>query len=164
MAFVQAEDMTGLCEVIVFPKVLTAYDSLIHEGNIVVVEGRINTKDDEIKILADKIYSPDLSILEKNKENTPETRENDNTVLTSVNKNENFDTVSKIFLRFPEKGSKIEQRIVTLAKMFPGKTPVYFYYRDTEKLFAASGLDLDLSKELLLELRSILGEDNVKLK
>ena len=159
MAFIQAEDMTGFCEVIVFPKVLTAHASLVQEDKIVVIHGRINTKDDEIKILADKMEDA-----ENLSHSMVETEKKTNTVLTSLEKTENFQSVSKIFLRFDTKESKIEQRIVALIKMFPGKTPCYFYYRDTAKLFHATGLDVNLTKELIFELESLLGEENVGLK
>lgn len=159
MAFVQAEDQTGRCEVIVFPKVLSKVAPLLEEDRIVAVYGTVNTKDEEIKILADEILSEEeaerKTVLPK-KENSEKK--------TTVEKTLNFQSVSKIFLRFPTKESKIEKRVVALLRIFPGNTPCLFYYRDTEKLFRADALSVQLSPTVHRELVRLLGEENVVLK
>ena len=159
MAFVEGEDESGRGEIIVFPKALTKYASLLEVGGIMVVQGKINTKDEEIKILAEKILSPQEAekTIEKTGENTEKT-------LDKKEKSVNFQSVSKLFLRFDTKESKIEGRTVALLGIFPGNIPCYFYYRDTEKLFRADGLSVALSPAVYHELTELLGEDNVALK
>lgn len=159
MAFVRGEDMTSWCEIIVFPKVLSQASSLLQEGQIIALSGKINTKDDEIKILAEKIYP-----VEKAEQVLNSVKTNENNSLKEPQKTLNFQSVSKIFLRFDTKGSKMESRTVALLKIFPGKTPCYFYYRDTEKLFCASGLEVEATEFLLKELSQLLGEENVGVK
>ena len=54
MLFVGIEDLSGKCELIIFPKLLTETQELWSSDNIVLVSGKVSTKDNEIKILADK--------------------------------------------------------------------------------------------------------------
>lgn len=159
MAFVRGEDMTGFCEIIVFPKILADAGDLLAAEKIVAVLGRINTKDDEIKIVAEKIVSPDQA-----EQLAGELTKNGGNSVKKPEVIKNFHSVSKLFLRFPTKGSKIEYRALALLKIFPGKTPCYFYYLDTKKLFCASGLEFDLNEVTYRELCELLGKDNVGLK
>lgn len=58
MAFVKLEDLTGSVEVVVFPDLFEKCSALIGEDNLVIVEGRTDMKEEEeVKILAEKIYS-----------------------------------------------------------------------------------------------------------
>lgn len=47
MAFLTIEDFTGSVEVIVFPKILSKFDSILNENSIVILHGRLDIKDDE---------------------------------------------------------------------------------------------------------------------
>ncbi len=47
MAFISLEDFTGSVEVIVFPKLYSSLGEIIREGNVVIVTGRIDVKDEE---------------------------------------------------------------------------------------------------------------------
>jgi len=61
MLFVGLEDLTGKTEVLVFPKLLESTIELWQPDSLVIVEGKISTKDNEIKVLADKAekFEPD---------------------------------------------------------------------------------------------------------
>ena len=60
MAFITLEDMTGSMEMLVFPKVLALYSSLLREGEAVVVTGRLSTREDEEpKIICEKVTRPE---------------------------------------------------------------------------------------------------------
>lgn len=159
MAFIRGEDMTGICEIIVFPKTLNESSSLLESGKIIAVMGRVNTKDDEIKIIAEKIVPA-----ERGEELAKKKAENTSKADSAPKKIINFQSVSKLFLRLPTKGSKIEARALALLKIFPGKTPCYFYYLDTEKLFGANGLNVNLTPTVYRELCDLLGTENVGLK
>ena len=47
MCFVQAEDRTGAAEIIVFPNVYQISSSVLKNGAVVHVKGRISVKEDE---------------------------------------------------------------------------------------------------------------------
>lgn len=56
MAFVQLEDLTGMGEVVIFPSLYMKSAEQWQDGAAVLVEGKINDKDGERKILADAVW------------------------------------------------------------------------------------------------------------
>ena len=57
MVFAGIEDLQGKLEVIIFPRLLEETQKLWFSGAKLVIEGKVSTKDDSIKILAEKVYS-----------------------------------------------------------------------------------------------------------
>ncbi len=56
MAFVKLEDLTGSVELVIFPDLFERQGALLHEDNLVIIEGRTDLKEEEdVKILAEKI-------------------------------------------------------------------------------------------------------------
>jgi len=55
MLFTKLEDLTGRIEVVVFPNVLERNPSALQENKIVFVAGRVDDRNNEIKIIADDI-------------------------------------------------------------------------------------------------------------
>jgi DNA polymerase-3 subunit alpha len=55
MAFVQLEDMTGQVEVVVFPRAYEQYAALLAPDAYVAVRGRVDIKEDGVKVLADTV-------------------------------------------------------------------------------------------------------------
>lgn len=55
MAFVKLEDLTGVMEVVVFPKIYAGRMDLCQTDQVVIVSGKIDEKDDRLTILADDI-------------------------------------------------------------------------------------------------------------
>ncbi|HEY8346692.1 MAG TPA: DNA polymerase III subunit alpha [Symbiobacteriaceae bacterium] len=55
MAFVTLEDQTGQVEVVVFPRVLSVADSYLVKDKVVVVRGRLQNQEEELKVLADEV-------------------------------------------------------------------------------------------------------------
>jgi len=55
MAFVKLEDLTGIIEVVVFPKIYAGRADLCQTDQIVVVTGKVDEKDDRLTILADDV-------------------------------------------------------------------------------------------------------------
>ena len=166
MAFLQGEDQTGMCEIVLFPKVYARTANLLTENAPIAVFGKINTKDEEIKILADDITTPAEALkkeeIERKKAANPAISERKTEKMQA--EKVNLQSVSKIFLRFPKKGSKIETQATALIRIFPGTTPCYFYYEDTKKLFHIEGADTQLTPRVYKELVELLGRDNVGLK
>ncbi|MBM3255905.1 MAG: DNA polymerase III subunit alpha [Candidatus Moranbacteria bacterium] len=56
MVFAEIEDLSGRLEVIVFPRTYAENQALWFSGAKLVVEGRVSTKDDSIKVLVEKGY------------------------------------------------------------------------------------------------------------
>jgi len=59
MLFAEIEDWQGRIEIVVFPRVFKKTEGLWEAGSKVIVDGRLNSKDDSLKVLADKIYELD---------------------------------------------------------------------------------------------------------
>jgi DNA polymerase-3 subunit alpha len=64
MLFVGIEDTTGVSEILVFPRLLKEAPALWVSDQLVVVQGRVSTKDGQIKIIADQIWelTPELAL------------------------------------------------------------------------------------------------------
>lgn len=55
MAFLKLDDLTGSTEVIVFPRIFTTYKEYLLTDQIIIVEGKVDFKDDRPMIIAEKI-------------------------------------------------------------------------------------------------------------
>jgi DNA polymerase-3 subunit alpha len=137
MAFITLEDLYGTIECIVFPAVYDKYNELIEENNIVVIEGKISTnEEEEPKILCESIYP--LEKYEKNK------------VYLKISKGKPMDILESI------------KRILF---KYRGETPVYVYMEASNKMVKANK-DLWVNvndRSLYDELIQLLGEENVKI-
>lgn len=140
MANAYAEDLTGGIELTIFPKTYQQYGNLLRENGVFVIDGRLSVSDEErpsIKVMRITPYSK-ADIPAKKKK-------------------------SGLFLRFT---SSNDERIIEATKILSvssvGNTPVYFYYIDEKKYDKdAFASPINISEDILLKLRGILGEDNV---
>ena len=152
MAFCGIEDLYGEIELIVFPKVLAQYMTLVNANNVVLVEGRISVKDDEIKLLAESI-----SIAPKTLENLSE---GNNNVKENTSKGK-----KGVFLRIEKRDEKLIGSLKNLISIFSGNLPVYIYCANT-KQYEFLGVDhlVSINAPLEKELKYVLGENNVVIK
>ncbi len=145
MAFVTVEDLSGIIEVLVFPKVLEEFSPLLRDNAIVIIEGTFSYKEDEgSKILADKISDINAASPRKLTQNT---------------------TTSKhgLWLKIATRKSEDFEGVCSLLNIFEGDTPVYFYIEDEKKrVLAPKNLWCSYSELLNSELARIIGEENVK--
>ena len=77
MIFARLEDMTSSIEIVVFPSLFKQIGTLWTEDRLVVIEGKMNSKDGEWKILADKVQElrpglPNLKIVVPFDQATPQ--------------------------------------------------------------------------------------------
>ncbi len=143
MAFLGLEDLYGVMEIIVFPKILEKYASLMVEENIVLIKGRISLKEEEQpKIICEDIYP----------------------IRNQINPNEKK-KVKKVYIRTNKNMEHINyESILSMFKYFNGMTPVCMYNEDDKSVKV---LDreywVSLNDCLLDELKIRLGEENVKI-
>ncbi|NCB41249.1 MAG: DNA polymerase III subunit alpha [Clostridia bacterium] len=140
MAFMQVEDLYGMFEVVVFPKVYTKCRDLIAEDKIVIVKGEIDTsKEGAVKILAKNI------------------------ALLSEYKQKEKEFMVKV--EIPESFEEIEglSTFRDIAKAFRGDVPVAILTAKTGKKFK---LDYDLwvrpTDEFYEELRKTFGDHCIR--
>jgi DNA polymerase-3 subunit alpha len=121
---------------------------LLSSGSIILVDGKLSVKDDEIKLIAEKI-----SVAPKN------------TVTPSKDEGKGSGTGNKkkgIFLRLETADFEKIEAIKNLISIFEGNMPVYLYFKDTNKYeFLGQNLLTSVNKPLEFELKRILGEENV---
>ena len=136
MAFITLEDLLGAIEVIIFPKTYDRYLKYIKEDSIVVIEGRISSREeDDPQIICEKITALDsfkngklyIKISSEKSLNT-------------------FNILKKIFAKYS------------------GDIPVYIYLEKEDKVVMAErNLWVDIGNEKLLdELKNVVGKNCVK--
>ena len=148
MAFLNFEDMTGSIEVIVFPKTLIEKPTMFHEGNILLLHGRVSMREDEdTKVVCEAVEPCPSSVpAETAKAPTQEKKK----------------AARGLFLRFDTASSPQIEYCRKLLNIFDGAVPLYYYFADTKEYKRNPiGQNIDVNDVLLRELRKILGESNV---
>ena len=148
MAFLNFEDMTGSIEVIVFPKTLIEKPTMFHEGNILLLHGRVSMREDEdTKVVCEAVEPCPSSVpAEAAKAPTQEKKK----------------AARGLFLRFDTASSPQIEYCRKLLNIFDGAVPLYYYFADTKEYKRNPiGQNIDVNDVLLRELRKILGESNV---
>lgn len=134
MCFIELEDFLGFIEVIVFPKAF--YDNI---NNLVpdipvVVRGKLDKSDEEIKVLADKIIAID--------EYTPE---------------------FCIMLKAEQENNDFFTKVKDTLQEHSGPCPVYMYFASTKKMVKGNReFWIDGSEEVMTNLQSLLGKNSIK--
>ena len=143
MAFVTLQDLTGTCEIVVFPEVFRNSLNLLKKDNCVFVRGKINLRDDIPKILAEEIVALD-------------------------DVKSRFTRAISIDLKTTGLEPSILKEIRQLLMKHQGRTPVYLTFRDpqgkTAVLHSGEDLKVDTTDDLLNKLEKIVGENSVKIR
>jgi DNA polymerase III subunit alpha len=66
MAAVELEDLSGSTEVICFPRLLQSHRDLVKEDSLVLIRGKVDTRDDRAKVLAESIEALEASAEDQN--------------------------------------------------------------------------------------------------
>ncbi len=167
MAFVTAEDRSGIIELVVFPKTLAEFGSLLYEGSVICVDGTVNLKEDEdAKVLINRVTKiPSKEDVGAQNVSEPQP--------TAVRREKSFDKpddtkskkISALYIKLPNMETDGFRKAKNLLEIFDGTTPVILYLTDTKKqLMAPRNLWVDVNEVLIRELKKLLGEDSVKLK
>ncbi len=150
MAFLKIEDLYGALEVIVFPKILTGFNHVLSEENIVMIEGRVSFREDEEpKLLCEKAAL--LSGIKETEEEKAKEREafKQSRRVLYIKMGTMDDTVLKLAVRLMEKDT--------------GETPVCFFCADTKKrFFAPKKCWINENGKIVDALKAVFGENNVK--
>lgn len=56
MAFVKAEDTTGIVDIVVFPKIYQDVKNLLLDGKVVLITGRVESREEEISFICESIH------------------------------------------------------------------------------------------------------------
>ena len=143
MAFLALQDLSGSCEVIVFPEVYKKSLSLIKKDTPIFVKGKMNTREDVPKILAEEIV-PIEQVQSR--------------------------YTRSIFIELQTIGldADLLKEIQKLLSSTKGSTPVYIHFRDplgkAAVIYLGEGLKVKTTDELLTSLEKLAGEDHVKIR
>lgn len=136
MAFLKLEDLTGVIEVIVFPKTLDKIRDSLKEDALVVIKGRVNIKEDELP----KLICESVEPLEK------------------IN-------TSKVYIRSKnlDEGKKLMRELRAMPDYFKGDTTVYLFTEEDRKQYRMTrDTWVNLESDVLDYLRELAGGDNIK--
>lgn len=138
MAFLKLEDLTGIIEVIVFPKTLDKVKSLCVTDSLVIVKGRLSLKEDELP----KLICESIEPLEK------------------VN-------TSKVYVRVEDtvQAKEFNQKLKALFKAeYKGDTPIYICaIKEKQKFRVPRDWWVSLETDVIDVLKEKLGEENIKI-
>lgn len=175
MAFVTVEDMTGSAEVLVFPQVYGRFLSLLREGNIVCLRGKLSlTEEKEPKILCDSVWEapkpgapmPGISPAFRPKRAADSQPDSAAALRERAEQTPQTHTAKYgLYLKFPSRQSFAYRKAMQYTAIFDGRIPLYLYFEDEKKLVRAPvSLFVDENEVLLRELKRLLGEKNVVLR
>ena len=144
MAYVTMEDDTASIEMLAFSNVLSQYGSYIRENAPIVVTGRLSLRDDKEPQIVINRARPISDYAEQPPQPAQEQPKRELT--------------GKLYLKLPSENAPELRKVKAILNMFPGENATVVYFADT-KLRRQTHCTIDA--DLLKELRSILGEENV---
>jgi len=72
MAFANLEDTTGKIEFLIFPKLYQKWIGQLNEDSVILLRAKIQNRDGELKLIAEKISLPNTALPQKNQANFQE--------------------------------------------------------------------------------------------
>ena len=147
MAYVTVEDDTASIEMLAFSNVVNHYGSYLRENSPVVVTGRLSLRDDKEPQIVINRARPISDFAKENPEPQPESKPQ---VLAGT-----------LYLRLPTEEGKLFSKIRAILNMFPGESQAVVYFADTKQ---RRGTRCALDSRMILELKNVLGNENVVVK
>ncbi len=172
MAFIDLEDLYGICEVVVFPNVYERCAAATAPDKVVAVKGTINFKEDEApKILADEILDIDQAVNSGFSERRSfrsgygrrQKVETGNATADMAEKSAEPEGMIKLRITpNMNEGMTLQQLKVNLAR-HKGNYQVLIYLPNGKTLKTDSNLWVSPSPALQNQLIALLGQENVKM-
>lgn len=155
MAFITVEDLFDQIEVIVFPKVYSASETLLHKDSIISVRGRINVKEDEPpKLVADRITAV------KAKEASHQSQK------PNINASSQTSEAKSLFIRFEVPDEALMNEVSKVLKRHSRESSegipsdVIYYISTIKKKLKVNG-QVVVTKDLMDHVEQIVGKNNV---
>ncbi|HIX01685.1 MAG TPA: DNA polymerase III subunit alpha [Candidatus Ligilactobacillus excrementigallinarum] len=135
MAFVTASDTSGEIEMTVFPKQFLQYGNLLQEGEVILVEGKVEQRNDQLNLIANR-----LQLAQKINDQC-------------------------YYLKIEKLDDQHKKKLLQIMQQHRGKIPVIIYEVVSQHKFVmASRYWLDNREETISALKKFLGEANVVLR
>lgn len=160
MAFVELEDIYGSLELVVFPKILDKYSSMVIDDSKILVKGKLSLREDEdIKIICEEIHPLKKGIKVKKEEPFYKSRQ------INVNKRNN-DEKCMIYIN----ADKIDtEKFNAFISYFGGTGNAEFILRKNEngvkfEKHLDSSYAIKNNEEMINELKNVIGDKNLYIK
>jgi DNA polymerase-3 subunit alpha len=155
MIFATLEDLSGSLEVIVFPRLLQQNPGLWQEDNFVFIQGRLSTKDNEPKILAERALLIDVDNIKATLQQLAELKIQPTLKQIKLN----------VFIAINHKNFKtnLHQRLKSLFQRHYGKHRVYFFVRQAKQArLIATNFYINFNAEIKEKIEALTGPETVK--
>lgn len=143
MAFLTLQDLTGSSEIVVFPDLYKSSANLMKKDATVFIRGRINSRDDIPKVIAEEVVP-----------------------LDEVKKR--FTRLVSIDLHTAGLDPELLQKLKDILSSHRGKVPVYLSFRDpsgkTAVIQPGDEFRVETNDQLFQAIESLLGENAVKIR
>ena len=142
MAFVELGDMAANMEVIIFPSLFQKHRELLEEDKIVMIKGRVDKKEDQVKLIA-------MEIIELKKGEKAQIKQDNNLVVRLNTANCKQEAIEKL---------------KEILRANPGKTPVLFELVENDsvtKLRIGPDYKVDNNNKIIAEIMELLGSGSV---
>ena len=140
MAYVKVEDVSGYIDVIFFPRQFEQYKPFLNVGEFIELKGCFSKKDEEtLQFVCDFANFPAGDEL--------------------------LEQYQKLYINFPSQSSIKYNAAISLLKQNPGKNICIFHFCDTNKTVStAKKLGVSLNRNLINDLKILLGDKNIVIK
>jgi DNA polymerase III subunit alpha len=143
MAFLVVSDSSGEMEAVVFPTVYKKYSSLLVEGNLAVIEGKLEEREEKSQFIIQQVFEIEEWLKHQ-----------------SVKQSVLYLKVTK-----EKEDEHSLQELNRILKDFKGETSVVLFYESSRKTVKLSGQNnVNANASLLAILNEFLGPENVVLK
>ena len=146
MCFLTVEDLSGMIDVIVFPKVLEGSNVRMQENDVVIVKGRVSLKEEQSSLVAEKIINADSD---------------DAQALLNQKTKKGFG----LYIKFKNKNALGLAKVRTILGRYSGNIPVYFYFdEEKQKMLAPENLWVYNNDDMFNNIQLIVGKGNIAYK
>ena len=153
MAYVTVEDDTASMEMLAFSNVLSQYGGYLRENEAVVITGRLSLRDDKDPQIVINRARPISDFAQRSEEVQTESQPQPRRAPQIL--------TGKLYLKLPTEASAEYHKVKAILNMFPGSSDAVLYFADTK---LRRGTRCALAENMLLELKNLLGNENVVVK
>lgn len=167
MLFLDLEDLDGTVEVVVFPSTVEKYKDLIAVDKLVLIKGKLDIKEDEVKLLAQEVKEFD-SKAKGNGNGRRKAKQNGNS--NGRSKTNGAETIENPILIITVKKSMMTaafvDRLKAILRSHSGDTPVFLKVENGKPVIMAlaEGYNISIKNGLFTELKALAGEGAVEVR
>ena len=172
MAFVSAEDESGELEVIVFPSQYAEFGSKISEDRVYVFTGNPELKEaygdegsDNLSILLKSASTPEEALADAEKAYSARQKQSVDEKVPEQKPIKTESNIAKsIYIKVTDENRQRLNDAIALASRKEGDSRILVYFEREKRLAAAKDKSAELDERLLIQLKQIMGEDNIAVK